>query len=156
MSRLPRALGNSWAALAFRLGLAGLLLASGGYQARFPAEFAETLAAYQLLPEILVNPLAALLPWLKLVCGALLLAGVRIKAAALTAALLLAASAAGLGAALLRGLPVPAGCPLLQDGPLGWVALLADLAWLALALHVFSFDCRFQLERRLLARGPEA
>lgn len=152
---LPQSLDRPWAALACRLVLAGVLLASGFRQASFPVEFAGALAAYQLAPEAVVQPLAVYLPWLQLVCGALLLAGVRVKAAALTAATLLAVFVAAMVSALWRDLPIACGCPGFQDAPLGPAALAVGLGCLGLTLYVFLFDRRLQLERWLEARRAE-
>jgi uncharacterized membrane protein YphA (DoxX/SURF4 family) len=72
---------NPWLALCFRVYLGGLFIYASIYKINYPAEFAETIASYQIVPYYLVNIMAVVLPWMELVSGTLLLAGIRPRAA---------------------------------------------------------------------------
>lgn len=75
-----------------------------------PADFATAVANYQILPEILVNPVAWVLPWLEMVCGICLLIGWITRGSALITAGLLVMFIAALGYSLFRGLDIQCGC----------------------------------------------
>ncbi|WP_051445069.1 MauE/DoxX family redox-associated membrane protein [Desulfocurvus vexinensis] len=85
-------------------------LAAAVSKAAYPVEFAAIVANYQLLPEALVNPVALLLPWVEIACGAALVAGVWTRGAALVLCTLLVVFLAALGVSVMRGLDVQCGC----------------------------------------------
>ncbi|HZZ83501.1 MAG TPA: MauE/DoxX family redox-associated membrane protein [Anaeromyxobacteraceae bacterium] len=74
------------------------------------AAFATDLANYRMLPAALVPAAAATVVGIELVVGALLVAGLAARAAALVTAGLLALFVAGLSQALLRGIDLHCGC----------------------------------------------
>ncbi|WP_415712862.1 MauE/DoxX family redox-associated membrane protein [Maridesulfovibrio sp.] len=75
-----------------------------------PLAFAEIIKNYQLLPEIMIGPVAFFLPWLEFVCGAMLVCGVFIDAAAVILVTMLLVFIAALSANLYRGIDVACGC----------------------------------------------
>ncbi len=75
-----------------------------------PAQFAESIANYHLLPTAVIGPLAAGLPVLELVVAAALLVGVHARGAALVAIALLVVFAGGMAQAILRGIDLDCGC----------------------------------------------
>ena len=66
-------------ALAFRLYLGGLFIYASLYKINYTAEFAETIASYQMVPYWGVNLMAVVLPWIELVSGILLVVGLRTR-----------------------------------------------------------------------------
>jgi|FaiFalFF_MnMetaG_3_1042247.scaffolds.fasta_scaffold00213_9 putative oxidoreductase len=115
------------------LGMVFLVAAAG--KLANPEEFARTIANYQLLPVALVNLPAIVLPWLELVVGMLLIAGVRLRAAATVAALLLGIFTLALISALVRGLDIHCGCfSQTAAERIGWGRVLEDVLLLAAAL----------------------
>lgn len=155
MSRLGL-LANPWAALAMRLYLGGVFVYASIYKINFAAEFAETVASYQIVPELLVNPMAVVLPWLELVAGLLLAAGLRVKAAALVINVLLAVFTLAIVFTLFRDIPIGCGCFSTLDQASGWTALARDLVWLGMGTYVYAYDRKFQLERNFLVRVKES
>ncbi|WP_319781169.1 MauE/DoxX family redox-associated membrane protein [Maridesulfovibrio sp.] len=75
-----------------------------------PLAFAEIIKNYQLLPEIMIGPVAFFLPWLEFVCGAMLVCGVFIDAVAVILVTMLLVFIAALSANLYRGIDVACGC----------------------------------------------
>ena len=75
-----------------------------------PAEFAEIVQNYQILPDSLVNVFAVVLPWLEALLGILILCGWWLKGATTLANLLLVVFLGALGAAVARGIDVHCGC----------------------------------------------
>ncbi len=75
-----------------------------------PLAFAEIIKNYQILPEIMVGPVAFFLPWLEFVCGAMLVCGIFIDTAVVILVAMLLVFIAALSANLYRGIDVACGC----------------------------------------------
>jgi hypothetical protein len=135
--------------LALRVYLGGVFVYASMYKINYPAEFAEAVAAYQLVPYWALNPTALLMPWLELIAGTLLALGVRPRAAAAVVGGMLVVFSLAVLSALIRGIPVGCGCFSSVEEPLGWDTLLRDLAWLAMAGRVYVGPSAWELEGRL-------
>lgn len=85
------------------LGLALLFAGAAWHKRSAPAHFRAQLAAYELLPQGLLGPVAGALPWFELATALCLLAAPVRSEAAVAAALLLLIYAAGMLTNLLRG-----------------------------------------------------
>ena len=94
-----------------------------------PAQFARIIENYQLLPLVLVNPLAVVLPWLELFCGFFLLSGRLEAPSAAILISLLGIFVLVVGFNLVRGLDFDCGCFGSAHTPL-WRVLLRDLGLL--------------------------
>lgn len=99
-----------WIAFVARLVLAGVFLYAGGSKIVDPPGFAHELSNYRLLPDIAVSPVALALPWLEVLCGALLAAGIWRRETALILAGLLVVFVIALSIDLVRGVAVDCGC----------------------------------------------
>jgi uncharacterized membrane protein YphA (DoxX/SURF4 family) len=104
-ARLPDVIG----ALA-RFGLAAVWLVSGLLKAVDPDQTYIAVRAYDVLPDAGVEVVAALLPWIELALGVLLLAGVGTRLVAALSVALLLAFVASVSQAWARGLSIDCGC----------------------------------------------
>jgi uncharacterized membrane protein YphA (DoxX/SURF4 family) len=89
-----------------RLALGGLFIYMGLEKALNPIDFLKMVREYHMVPEhppIFLNLIAAVLPWLEVWCGLLLVAGVALRG---TALLLLAMLVAFTAAVTLRALNI--------------------------------------------------
>lgn len=93
-----------------RLGLAAVFLVSGVLKAIDPDATYVAVRAYDLLPKLGVALVAGVLPWLEIVIGLLLLAGIATRAVAVVSAVLLLGFMAGVAQAWARGLSIDCGC----------------------------------------------
>jgi hypothetical protein len=111
-----------------RLAIAALLLATAAGKLLDVPGFAAVLATYRAVPEPLLLPLAVSIPLLEIVLAAWLLAGRRLRLAALASAALHASYGAFSAGALARGISVPnCGCfGVLFARPLSWGTVLED------------------------------
>jgi putative oxidoreductase len=143
-----RFLTHPYLALAFRLYLGGIFIYASMHKISYTAEFAENIASYQIVPFWAVNLLAMVMPWAELICGTLLVFGVRSKAAVLMIAGMLALFIAAIFLSLVRGIPIGCGCFHSLEEQMTWTTLVRDLLWFAMAVHVYLFDSSLQLERK--------
>lgn len=154
-ARLRALLVHPRLALAFRLYLGGLFIYASIYKIQYPAEFAESIAAYQMVPHFLVNPMAAVLPWLELISGTLAVIGLRVRAALAIMAGLMVAFTLSLLWVMAMDIPIGCGCFTGQEAEAGPLTIARDLAWLAMALHALAFDRLFHLENRITWKVSE-
>jgi uncharacterized membrane protein YphA (DoxX/SURF4 family) len=128
--------------LALRLILAAVFLCAAYTKLRQPwLLFAMSIDAYQILPHWAVLTLGRTLPWLELLIGVLLAAGIALRYMAALATFLLALFFAVMLHAFAKGMSIDCGCfglgeaisakTLLRDGAL--VALCLTLAVLSRA-----------------------
>jgi len=143
-----RAVLGRWLALAFRIYLGGVFVYASVYKIGYAAEFAETIASYQIIPALAVNSFALALPWLELICGAMLVAGVRVRTVSAMLGALLVVFSIAVVVNLLRETPIDCGCFHTLDERMTWMTLVRDLTWLAMTIHVYFFDSPLALERR--------
>lgn len=139
---------NALLAVAFRLYLGGLFIYASIYKITYPAVFAESIANYQLVPHVFVGLMAVTMPWMELLCGVLLVVGVRARAASLMIVGLLVMFLFGVLWVLVMDIPVGCGCFHSQEAEIGWLTVLRDIGWLAMAGHVYLYDSLFHLENR--------
>ena len=143
---------SPYLALLFRLFLGCLFLYAGLIKIVDPPGFAQALYNYHILPGWMINPLAIVLPWVEVMAGAGLLAGIMIPGGALVVTGLLAIFAVVLGTSLMRGLDVACGCfsTSATAEPITWLYLVRDLLLLGMGVHILLFDQGYASLARLI------
>jgi uncharacterized membrane protein YphA (DoxX/SURF4 family) len=136
---------------ALRVALGGVFLAAGVLKVSHPEFLAATIAAFRLLPQPVIAPLAIALPYFEMILGGYLIAGLFTRAAAWIAAAQLAAFAAAIASVVLRGLSISCGCFGPSDtAPASWVDVARDVALAAVAVFIaVRAPGSFALDRRL-------
>jgi uncharacterized membrane protein YphA (DoxX/SURF4 family) len=100
-----------WLLLSLRLFLAAVFLYAAYTKLRQPwLLFAMSIDAYQLLPAWAVLTLGRTIPWLELLLGLLLAAGIGLRYAAAGAAILLGAFFGVMLQAYIKGMGIDCGC----------------------------------------------
>lgn len=104
-----------------------------------PAEFANVIYNYRILPVELINCCALLVPWLELLLGVCLLLGIWLETVSLMLAALTMVFIILLATALFRGLNIECGCFTLSNGGdrVSWKRIAEDVIILAGLLLVF-------------------
>ncbi|MBN1930970.1 MAG: DoxX family membrane protein [Desulfobacterales bacterium] len=143
---------SKYLALILRIYIGWIFIYASMYKINYAGEFAESIASYQLVPFWAVNIMAVFLPWTELICGLLLIAGIRSKAAALLIASMLVVFIIAIGINLIRGTPIGCGCFSSVEEPLNWVTLFRDIIWLAMTIHVYIYDTAFHLEKKFFMK----
>jgi uncharacterized membrane protein YphA (DoxX/SURF4 family) len=129
----------SWISTAARLGLAAVFLVAGATKVGDLAASARAVNAYRLMPFETAKVVGAILPFVEITLGLLLLAGIAVRLSAGIAAVLLVIFIAGIVSAWARGLRIDCGC-FSSGGDLGagqvptyGREILRDLGFLVLA-----------------------
>ncbi len=120
-----------------------------------PEEFAEAILAYRLLPPGLAGLLAAVLPWLELTPGALLVLGFRRRSCLLILGLLAGGFIAVLLLTMARGLKIDCGCGLFFQRQVGPAAVLEDALFLAWAAGLYWWEWRQPHLNRAVPTEPK-
>ena len=135
-----------------RLIVGGVLLWAGLAKISEPTLFAQTVRAYEILPIPFIHPFAVFMPWVEVITGLFLIAGVWQHSAALITLLLLLSFLVAIGVNLYRGADLSCGCFGL-DGAGGSLssALVKDVFLILgalILLYPFSFTSWGLLETR--------
>jgi putative oxidoreductase len=145
---IKKILTHRYLALILRLYIGGLFIYASMYKINYPAEFAEIIADYQIVPYWAVNISAVVLPWVELIIGVLLVAGIRARSAAVLAGLMMTMFALAIFINLMRDAPIICGCFHDVGEKISWWTLARDIIWIILAIHILFFDKAFHLEKR--------
>jgi len=120
--------------LVFRLVLGGLFVYAGIVKVLEPLDFAQNIRNYRLVGQSLAFIAALVLPWLEILAGAFLIAGLWKRGAALIISGLLVFFIVLTLVTMIRGLDVDCGCFGALSRKSGWSVILEDLAMLYLGL----------------------
>ena len=99
-----------WVSTACRLVLAGVWIVAGASKVGDLAESGRAVAAYRVMPYDLATFIGAVLPFLEIALGLLLLLGLATRLVAILSAGLLIVFIAGIISAWARGLRIDCGC----------------------------------------------
>jgi uncharacterized membrane protein YphA (DoxX/SURF4 family) len=139
------------AVLVVRVVLGALLIAAGGLKIGHAVDLAAAIAGFRLLPATVVAPLALALPYLELLLGGYLVAGLFTRPAAIVACVQFIVYAAAVASAVLRHIPASCGCFGPNDAAVAdWPHVAFDLALaLASAFVAFGAPGALAIDRRL-------
>lgn len=144
MTNMPANRTGKWVCGIGRILLGGIFIYAAISKIISPREFADTIAAYEILPGSVINLVAMGLPLFELACGFLVLSGFHLRLGALGILGMLSVFAGALGVALIRGLSIDCGCfgahSWLETNP--WIALSRDAILLVVAVVVYRLGQR--------------
>ena len=132
-----------------RFALGGLFIWASIDKALEPHLFARMIRNYQVLPLLLVNPSALVVPWLEMLTGLLLIAGVWRRSCLFIINSMLVLFILIMSQALLRGLSLDCGCYSTQSGSsqVSWWRVLEDIAMLAAGIWLWIKTPRIPTNR---------
>lgn len=117
-----------------RIAYGALFVYAGAIKVADASGFAQAVFNYQILPGMLVNAVALLLPACEVVCGLALCLNVLARGAAVVLNSLLVVFLAALGLAVWRGIDVDCGCFGGAHQGVDTFTIWRDVAFLALGL----------------------
>ena len=152
ISLLKRFFTHPYLALILRLYIGGLFIYAGISKINNVEQFTVTIATYGIVSYSTAEIMAIVLPWVELISGIFLVAGIGAPFSAAIIGLLLALFSIAILINLIRGVPLHCGCfrgaPARVSDLISWWEFARDILWLIMTLHVFFFDKSFHLESR--------
>jgi len=147
-SIVKRIAKSEYLSLVLRCYLGILFIYASMSKIPYPAEFAESLASYQIVPYWVLNFVAVALPWVEATCGLFLVIGLTTRAASFVIGSLLICFTLAQTINLIRGIPISCGCFQNAGDQIIWWDIPKDLGWFLLTMQVF-----FLIEFSCFARG---
>ena len=138
-NKLRHLFNNSWIEMAFRWILGITFIYASYYKILSPMDFAEIVYGYNLFPEVLINLIAIILPFVELISGLCLLLGIYPRSAAFIINGLLAAFIFILTINLIRGYEFDCGCFSAETTMSPKMMVARDVIYLIMGLQVFLF-----------------
>ena len=153
-NRLKNLFNNGWIEIAFRWILGITFIYASYYKILSPADFAKMVYGYNLFPEVLINLIAIVLPFVELISGLCLLLGIYPRSAALIINGLLLAFILILTINIIRGYEFDCGCFSAEKAGSPKMMVTRDVIYLMMGLQVFLFNgvrkgCFIHLSRRI-------
>ena len=138
---MNKVLSNSFVLFVLRSFLGIVFIIASIEKIAVPEVFAISVEAYQLVPIAFVNIFALIVPWMELICGVFLVAGIYPRASSILLSGLIGVFIVALLLALARGLNIDCGCfgPAHRT-PVGWGKVLEDAGLLLIGLWIFAFN----------------
>jgi len=135
---------NKYFLLVLRLVLGFIFLFAAVFKIADANTFAQSINNYKLLPDILINLTAIILPWIELSASLLLIFGVSVKEHSAIISTLLIIFIAAIFISVLRGLDIECGCFGTVDGSIvGVQKLLENIGLLLMGLILIKFDSNY-------------
>jgi putative oxidoreductase len=127
---------NKYFLLAFRLIVGGAFFAAGLLKVGDPLEFAQNIKNFRIVSHQVSFLAALILPWIEILCGALLITGILRRPSALLASGLLVGFIILVGVTMARGIDTDCGCFGSLSHKADWWLLLQDGVLLLMSLCV--------------------
>ncbi len=130
---------RNYSVLAVSIAVAAVFIYAGLGKVREPLQFADSTAAFAILPAVFINLFVMGLPPFEFACGVLLLVPPTRRVGALAVAVVSLMFFTALASALLRGLTLDCGCFGVgaPSRPRMWIELVVDSVLFAGAIFVY-------------------
>lgn len=156
---MKQVLANDYLTLTARTFLGFLFILASIDKIADPAAFAASIGNYKIVSGALRMVFATVLPWVELLCGLCLLAGILTRGSSFLLTSLLVVFTLAIISALLRGLDITCGC-FTQDpdaGKVGWMKVAENAGLIFLGLFtLFSTSVKFSLQSYLARHSAKS
>jgi len=147
ISYIKRIVTSEYLALVLRIFVGYFFIYSSVSKIPYPAQFANNIASYRLIPYPFVNILAVVVPWAELVTGLFIIIGLRNRATAIVIGLLYFGFIIMVGLNVIVDSPISCGCYDTVGEPVSWLKVGKNAIWLLFALQIFFYDRLFLLRK---------
>lgn len=129
----------------FRLFLGCIFIYASIGKIANPAQFAEIVENYKILPHLLINLFAILLPWIEFLCGVFLILGLFVSGSSLVLLSMLAVFTLAVAINVVRGVDITCGCktPWEKMDRISFKKLIEEILFILIALQVYFHQSRF-------------
>jgi putative oxidoreductase len=152
-SHLGEIATSPYLALVLRVFVGGFFVYASMSKIPYPAQFAEAIANYRLVPYWVLNLGAVILPWIEFVCGLFLILGFMSRANAILIGLMLIMFDVMVLINMYWGAPITCGCYDTVGEPIGWRKIIENAIMLVFTVQVYYFD-RLLIFRRGSLTAP--
>ncbi len=123
-----------------------------------PAEFAIVIKNYRILPDILVNLFAIILPWIELLAGIAIFIGFYHRGGNLIILALLIVFALAISINLIRGVDISCGCktPWQSTDNINVLKLLEEIVLILLCLQLFFHSTSTFCLEKIFTKSPQS
>ena len=145
---VKHAITSQYLSIALRLLLGSFFVYASLGKITHPDQFANAVADYRMVPFMLLNLGAVILPWIELITGLFLIIGFKSHASVIIIGLLLVMFEVMILINMYRGVPISCGCFDSVGERIGWKKVIEDGLMLAFAVQIYYFD-RIKLMEKL-------
>jgi putative oxidoreductase len=150
---LREMVSSRYLAFLLRVLLGSFFLYASMSKIPYPAQFAEAVASYRLVPYSLLNLGALVLPWVEFVCGLFLIIGFMSRACSIMIGLMLIMFNVMVLINMYWGAPITCGCYDTVGEPIGWKKIAENIVLLAFAVQIYFYDRFLVFHRDRLTSG---
>ncbi|MBP8644623.1 MAG: DoxX family membrane protein [Syntrophobacteraceae bacterium] len=146
-SVIKRIITSEYLAFILRICVGYFFIYASMSKIPYPAQFAEAVANYQLIPYWMLNLGAVFLPWIEFVCGLFLIIGFKSRASVVIIGGLLVMFNVMVLINMYRGAPISCGCYDTVGEPIGWKKILENITLLVFTIQIYFYDRLFIFRR---------
>jgi len=139
-SYLRRIATSEYVALVLRVFVGGFFVYASMSKIPYPAQFAEAVANYSLVPYSILNLGAVILPWIELLSGLFLIIGFMSRASAILIGLMLIMFDLMVLINMYWGAPITCGCYDTVGEPIGWRKIIENAVMLIFIIQIYFYD----------------
>ncbi|MGA2400987.1 MAG: MauE/DoxX family redox-associated membrane protein [Syntrophobacteraceae bacterium] len=139
-SFIKRAITSEYLSFALRLYLGYFFIYASLSKIPYPAQFAEAIANYGLIPYVFLNLQAVILPWIELITGLFLIIGFKSRTSVIVIGLLLIIFDVMILINMYQGAPIACGCYDTVGEPIGWKKVLENALMFVFSVQIYYCD----------------